>query len=286
MKCLRISDIVLSLSRLIFTGVIYLRYKKLRNIYKVVLIVSVISLGCVSCVSKRNVLYFQDVERLNQGIETNNYQTIIRPDDLLTITVSALNPETVIPFNPPLVSSPTVDGTIRNTQQIQTYLVDKSGYIEFPVVGSIQLGGLTRQEAIDELHNILAEYIINPIINLRILNYTITVMGEVNNPGTFTVNDERITVLEALGYAGDMTIFGKRKDVLVIREENGDKSYGKLDFTSADVMNSPYYYLQQNDVVVVSPNTAQVQSSGFNRNSSIFVSVAGVIISVIAILTR
>ena len=147
MKCLRISDIVLSLSRLIFTGVIYLRYKKLRNIYKVVLIVSVISLGCVSCVSKRNVLYFQDVERLNQGIETNNYQTIIRPDDLLTITVSALNPETVIPFNPPLVSSPTVDGTIRNTQQIQTYLVDKSGYIEFPVVGSIQLGGLTRQEA-------------------------------------------------------------------------------------------------------------------------------------------
>tara|TARA_R110002020_G_scaffold85914_1_gene211658 strand:- start:97444 stop:98232 length:789 start_codon:yes stop_codon:yes gene_type:complete len=261
-------------------------YKKLKKIFKFLFAVVVISIGFVSCVSKRNVLYFQDVERLNQGIETNNYQTIIRPDDLLTITVSALNPETVIPFNPPLVSSPTVDGTIRNTQQIQTYLVDKSGEIEFPVVGTIELGGLTRQEAINELHNILSEYIINPIINLRILNYTITVMGEVNNPGTFTVNDERITVLEALGYAGDMTIFGKRKDVIVVREENGDKSYGKLDFTSADVMNSPYYYLQQNDVVIVSPNTAQVQSSGFNRNSSIFVSIAGIVISVIAILTR
>ena len=129
-------------------------------------------------------------------------------------------------------------------------------------------------------------YVINPIINLRILNFTISVLGEVSRPGTFTVNDERITALEALGLAGDMTLFGKRNDVKVIREENGKTSYGILDFTSVDMINSPYYYLQQNDVIIVSPNSAQVQSSGFNRNTSLFISVAGIIISVIAIFTR
>ena len=239
-----------------------------------------------SCVSEKKVLYFQDIERLGDQPDNPGYTTIIRPDDLLTITVSAINPENVLPFNPPLVSTPNQDGTVTSVRQLQTYLVDKNGDIEFPVLGRINLGGRSRQEANAFLVKKLSNYLKNPIVNLRILNFTISVLGEVQRPGTFTVNDERITVLEALGLAGDMTLFGKRKDVKVIREEDGKTEYGILDFTSVDVINSPYYYLQQNDVVIVSPNSAQVQSSGFNRNTSVFISVAGIIISVIAIFTR
>lgn len=239
-----------------------------------------------SCVSKKNVLYFQDIESLRGQQDSISYTTLIRPGDLLTITVSALNPETVLPFNPPLISTATGDGSINGARQIQTYLVDKDGTIEFPVLGTIGLGGKTRQQATTFLKNKLSTYIKGPIINLRILNFTISVLGEVQRPGTFTVNDERVTVLEALGLAGDMTIFGEREKVQVIREENGKTQYAVLDFTSVDLINSPFYYLQQNDVVIVPPNSAQIQSSGFNRNTSVFISVAGIIISVISILIR
>lgn len=239
-----------------------------------------------SCVSEKKVIYFQDIQQLGDQPENPGYTTIIRPDDLLTITVSALNPETVLPFNPPLVSTPRPDGSLTSAQQLQTYLVDKNGNIEFPVLGQLKLGGLSRQEATTFLVDKLATYIKNPIVNMRILNYTISVLGEVQRPGTFTVQDERITILEALGLAGDMTLFGKRNDVKVIREENGKTTYGILDFTSVDMIRSPYYYLRQNDVVIVSPNGAQVQSSGFNRNTSVFISVAGIIISVITLLIR
>lgn len=239
-----------------------------------------------SCVSKKEVLYFQDLENAREEQKSKSYTTIIRPDDLLTITVSALNPETVIPFNPPLISTPTGDGSINGVRQIQTYLVDKDGSIEFPVLGTIELGGKTRQESISFLKSKLNAYLNEPIVNLRILNYTISVLGEVQRPGTFTVNDERITVLEALGLAGDMTIFGERKKVQVIREENGKTKYGVLDFTSTDMLNSPFYYLQQNDIIVVPPNGAQIQSSSFNRNTSVFISIAGILISVISIFAR
>ncbi|HEA30869.1 MAG TPA: polysaccharide export protein [Leeuwenhoekiella sp.] len=251
-----------------------------------VLVSSVLLLILNSCVSKKEVLYFQDIENLRNQQDSVSYNTVIRPDDLLTITVSALNPETVLPFNPPLVSTPSGDGTINGARQIQTYLVDKDGSIEFPVLGTLNLGGLTRQKATRLLKKRLSAYVKEPIINLRILNFTISVLGEVQRPGTFTVNDERVTILEALGLAGDMTIFGEREKVQVIREENGNTKYAVLDFTSVDLINSPFYYLQQNDVVIVPPNSAQIQSSGFNRNTSVFISIAGIIISVISIFTR
>lgn len=241
----------------------------------------------VSCVSKKDVLYFQDIEKLNEAHENSNYKTIIRPDDLLTITVSVLDPKAAMPFNPPIVNSASLDGqSVSGRQQIQSYLVDKEGNIEFPVVGTLKLGGLTREEAMNTLKSELKEYLKDPIINLRILNFTITVLGEVQRPGAYTVNDERITVLEALGLAGDMSLYGKRTTVKVVREENGDIITGNLDFTTADLVNSPFYYLQQNDVVIVDPNGAQVQSSGFNRNSTVFISIAGILISVIGVLTR
>jgi len=236
-----------------------------------------------SCISKKEVLYFQDINTLTEKEQNDNYTSIIRPNDLLSITVSSQDPESVAIFNP--VAG--VGNALRTSNEnLGTYLVDSEGNIEFPYLGTINLGNKTRIEAVALLSEGISKYAKEAVINLRILNYTISVLGEVQRPGTFTVPDERITVIEALGLAGDMTIFGERKTVKVIRENNGIKSYGELDFTSIDIVNSPFYYLQQNDVVIVSPNSAQIQSGAFNRNAPVFVSIAGIIISVLTILTR
>jgi len=235
-----------------------------------------------SCISKKEILYFQDIENIsNLQKENVNYKTVIRPNDILSIVVSGIDQKTVEPFNPVSTAS-----TSSNQPRLQTYLVDESGNIEMPVIGTMKLGYLTRFEAIELLKKEILKYVNEPVINLRILNFTVSVLGEVQRPGTFTIQDERITVLEALGLAGDMTIFGKRKKIYVVREENNIKSYGELDITSIDFINSPYYYLQQNDVVIVSPNKARIQGAAFNRNTPVFISVAGILISVISVLSR
>ncbi|WP_405202178.1 polysaccharide biosynthesis/export family protein [Dokdonia sp. LLG6352-1] len=250
---------------------------------RITALVLLFSLVCTSCISKREVLYFQDIEALNNQTDNTNYNTIIRPDDLLSITVSSQDPESVAIFNP--VAG--VSAGLRTTNdRLGTYLVDSTGNIEFPFIGRLQIANKTRVEAIALLKGEINKYAKEAVVDIRILNFSISVLGEVQRPGTFTIPNERITVLEALGLAGDMTIFGERKTVKIIREENGVKSYGELDFTSIDMVNSPFYYLQQNDVVIVSPNKAQVQSGAFNRNSTIFISIAGIVISVLTILTR
>jgi len=235
-----------------------------------------------SCVSKKKVLRFQDIESINENADNISYNTTIRSNDLLSITVTALSPKSVEPFNP-IANSPSPR---TGNDELRTYLVDESGNIQFPLIGDIKVGDLTRKEVIKLLEEKISFYVKNPIVNLRIRNFTVSVLGEVRNPGRFVIEDERISILEALSLAGDMTIFGERSSVKIIRELNGKKEYGDLDFTSINIVNSPYYYLQQNDVVFVSPNKAQVQSSAFNRNSGIFISIAGIIITVISIFLR
>lgn len=245
-----------------------------------------ISLVFTSCVSKKKLLYLQDIEQIVDNPANTNYNISISPNDLLTINISAINPEAVAPFNQPLIGRPSLNSDAQGVQQLQTYLVSVDGTIEFPLVGTIELSGLTRTEATLKMKELVSKYVKGAIVNIRILNFKVSVLGEVQRPGTYTINDERITILEALGYAGDMTIFGDRKNVKIIREVNGVKSYGELDFTSADIIESPFYYLQQNDVIIISPNKAQIQSSSFNRNTSVFISIAGIIISVISVLIR
>lgn len=240
-------------------------------------------LVCSSCISKKEVLYFQDIEQLSELDQNVNYNTVIRPNDLLSITVSSQDPESVAMFNP-VAGANGSSGTAN--ESIGTYLVDSEGNIEFPYLGTVNIGNTTRNETVALLKDMISVYAKEAVVNLRILNFTVSVLGEVEKPGTFTISDERLTVLEALGLAGDMTIFGERKSVKVIREENGIKAYGELDFTSINIINSPFYYLQQNDVIMVSPNKAQIQSGAFNRNSTVFISIAGIIISVLTILTR
>lgn len=252
----------------------------MKNFFIILFFCGIIS----SCASKKEVLFFQDIENLSAVDQQGNDETIIRVDDLLYIAITGNTPEVGALFNP--ITNLPVAGVAAANNRLQTYIVEQDGTINFPLVGTINVAGETRQEVVEKLQKAASVYVKDPVVNLRIINFTISVLGEVARPGAFTITDERISVLEALGLAGDMTIFGERKNVKVIRETNGIKSYGELDFTSIDVVNSPYYYLQQNDVVLVAPNRAQIQSAAFNRNSTIFISIAGIIISVLTILTR
>ncbi len=241
----------------------------------------------VGCASKKNILYLQDIESVDLNKDGSKNKVNIKPNDQLSIVVSSIDRKSAAPFNLPALAQVNTDVTQVNAQQrLQTYLVDQEGNIEFPILGVVNVGGKTTSEAILFFKKELKKYLKDPIINIRISNFKVSVLGEVSRPGVINVQDERITILEALSNAGDMTVFGKRKDVLVVREGIDKKEYFKVDFTSSEFINSPYYYLEQNDVVIVSPNKTQVQSSAFGRNTSALVSIAGVLISVITLLTR
>ena len=248
----------------------------------VLLVFSLILL--LSCASKKKVVYLQDIDQTKSYDSSTLYEPKLQPDDLLSIIVSAENPELSVPFNLPQIQG---NYEINNNQNgIKTYLVDNFGYIEFPVIGKLKLGGLTRTEATAKLVNAVGEYIKNPIINLRILNFKVSILGEVLKPSSFTLSSERITLLEAISMAGDLTIYGKRNNILIIREAEGKKTYNRVDITKSDFLNSPFYYLAQNDIVVVEPNKTRVNTSVVGPNVTATISAISVLVTLIVVLLR
>lgn len=218
---------------------------------------------------------------------SNDYQLRFKPDDMLQIIISAQNLESVFPFNLPVVAYQNIDGMVLGQPQLQAYLVDKNGFIEFPVLGSLKVGGLTRVEVIRKLKEELdPEYVKDPIVNIFITNFKVTVQGDVARPGTFTVPNERLSIFDALGLAGDLNISGNRKNVLIIREENGTKNEYRVNLMSKRMLTSPAYYLQQNDVIYVEPNYAKVQDAAYTRSTGLFISMTSVLISLLTIITR
>ena len=254
----------------------------MKNHYLVISIISIIFI--TSCASRKNLVYFQD-EPLEAGLLISEpEQLVYKPDDILTINVSALDPDTVRPFNLPVVANNTNIGLNAQAQlQVQTYLVDYDGNIQFPVLGALKVEGLTRTELTSLLTEKISAYVNDPIVNVRLANFTITIIGEVSSPGTFTIQDERITLLEALGMANDLTIFGARKNVLIIREVDGKKKFANVDLTSIKTVNSPVYYLQQNDVIYVEPNKARIRSSSYNQNNNVLIAAIGTLATIVAI---
>ena len=236
-----------------------------------------------SCASKKEIVYFQqDSLAMNTAFEMQSPK--LQTGDILTISVTADDPRVVAPYNQ-------LNGYLATSIQesnpfIPTYVIDKDGYVEFPKLGRVKLAGLTRLEAIDFLRKDISKEVVNPGITIKIVNFQITVIGEVSKPGTFKVDNDRISLLEGLSLAGDLTINGERKNVLVIREENGMKNEYRVDLTKREALNSPVYFLKQNDVVYVEPNGARVQSSKYTQNTSIFVSIAGLIITIIAVIVK
>jgi polysaccharide export outer membrane protein len=235
-----------------------------------------------SC-SKRNLAYFSDLD--GQGVYTETIGNVSEPkikqDDLLSITVNSLNPEANVLFNSGAVPS---EGSQDISLANQGYLVNQEGYIDFPVLGKVKLGGLTKEEARNKLVEELQQYLKDPIVNIRYLNYRITVIGEVNRPSSFTIPSEKINILTAIGMAGDLTVFGKRENILLIREEAGVRTMTRVNLNSKEILDSPYFYLQQNDVVYVEPVKARAAQASLTRsNISIILSAASVLA---IILTR
>ncbi|UPS90981.1 polysaccharide biosynthesis/export family protein [Bizionia sp. M204] len=235
-----------------------------------------------SCVTSKEVIYFQNEPVSEYNDIPMNSDIVYKPNDLIFISVGG-DADAVAPFNLPAVSYSVSSVNANADLKMPTYLIDKNGNIEYPVLGTIKLGGLSREDATSFLKNKISAYVKDPIINIRLINFTITVLGEVRNPGTFTVEDERISLIEALGLAGDLTIYGKRENVFLIRERDGKKVFTKFDLTKISTITSPNYYLEQNDVLVIEPNSAKIRSASYNQNNGVIISAVGTLATILAI---
>lgn len=247
-----------------------------------------VTLMLSSCVSRERIAYFQNAENLKNRSPQSNNNIKIKPDDVLTIRVSAPEPDAAIPFN---LTKPvnSAMGGVGSGQELETYLVSNDGTIDFPVVGKIEVEGLTNielAELIKKKISVDVEYIKDPIVNVRILNFQISVLGEVNTPGTFSIEDDHISLTKALGLAGDLTIYGLRENVLIISEEDGTKTHTYVDLTDASTLNSDQYYLQQNDMVYVEPKGSKRQSASALGVAGAYLSIVSVLISIVILITN
>jgi len=239
--------------------------------------------------TQKDVPYFQNSKNVDLSASQLLYDARIMPKDQLTITVSTVDEKAGAVFN---MTVPTpYTATTRSTYSqpmLQTYLVDNNGYINFPILGALKVGGLTKSQAENMIQERIKPYMAEaekPIVTVRIPGYQISVIGEVTRPGTFTVSREKITILEALAQAGDLTIWGQRKNVQLIREDsNGQKSIHFFDLTDANLINDPYYYLQQNDVVYVTPNKVKAQNSSVGSMTTLWFSATSILISLTSLL--
>lgn len=244
------------------------------------------------CQSYKQVPYLQDVrpaETSTRGAATSLYDARIMPKDLLTIVVSCPEePELAEPFNLTVATPTSNSGNKSLTSQptLQQYLVDNAGNIDFPVLGNLHLGELTKGEAEQLIKDKLSpQFHQKPIVNVRMVNYKISVIGEVAQPGTFTISNEKVNILEALAMAGDMTIYGLRDNVKLIREDNkGKKEIVSLNLNDRDILHSPHYYMQQNDILYITPNKTKAKTSDINTSTTIWFSVVGSLVSLASLI--
>ena len=247
-----------------------------------------------SCSTYKKINYLQDVvpdkaERIaiNKGI-------LIQPKDMISIVVSSRNPELALIFNLPVISyqagSESVSG--QGSQRLLGYVVDNDGNIDFPVLGLVKAAGLTRWELAKEIKERIIEgnYIKDPVVTVEFMNFKISVMGEVTSPGTYNIEGDKITILQALSLAKDLTIFGRRDNVSVIREQDGERVIYQVDLRSASIFESPAYYLQQNDIVYVEPNKVRAGQSTINENNiksvSLWVSIGSFLTSLAVLIVN
>ena len=240
----------------------------------------------IGCSSQKEIAYFNGLNSNSADSINKKFNKIhearICPGDMLSITVTGLDPLAVAPFNLPLVSYATPGSDqLYSAPTLQSYLVDINGNINFPVIGTIKLAGLSKSQAINYINEQLSPYLKNAIVTIQFMNYKVTVLGEVSRPGQYAISNERITVLDALGLAGDMTIYGKRNNVLITRENNGKLEFVRLNLNTDEVFKSPYFYLQQNDVIYVEPNSVKSIAS---QNISLYLSAISTLVTTIAVI--
>jgi polysaccharide export outer membrane protein len=239
-----------------------------------------------SCVNSKKIAYFQDIQKINQAQLENAAkftEPVIQADDILSINIFTLNPQSGAIINQ-ASATPVVGGsanTAVSAQQILGFLVDKNGEIELNLIGKLKVSGLTTYEARELVREKVSTIYQKPNVQLRFANFKVSVLGEVNSPSTYTLPNEKVTIMDVLSLAGDLTIYGKRENVLIVRDNDGHKEYARLNLNSSDIFNSPFYYLRQNDVVYVEPNNRKVSASNSAQIQTI--SVLASVLSVIII---
>jgi len=245
-----------------------------------------------SCGSSKNVAYIKNSDSIDFSKSAFLYDARIMPKDILTITVNTTDPAASAPFNL-TISNPLNSSGGRSTlnqggMSLQTYLVANNGTIEYPVLGTLEVGGLTKSECEKLIHDRIMPYLNaaeNPVVTVRMSNYKISVLGEVNRPGMFNVSNEKINMFEALAQAGDLSIYGVRDRVKLIREdEKGGKQIHTLNLNDANIINSPYYYLQQNDIVYVEPNKVKARNSAVGQTTSLWLTSTSILISLTSLM--
>lgn len=248
------------------------------------LFVSLLVLLFASCRSQREkVVYLQDIQTFNREIIAKPYDVKIEKDDVLNILVSSRDPELSTPYNQVLTTRALARSGYGGNSS-EGFLVDSEGYINYPILGRLYVEGLTRTELEKEIQKriISSGFIKDPTVTVQLENFKVSVLGEVNHPGSMSVKGERITLLEAIGLAGDLTIYGRRDRVFVLRETNGHREVFQTDLRKADLLTSPVYYLHQNDVIYVEPNDKKTQMSEINQNNNVnvWLSVTSTLVSI------
>ena len=238
-----------------------------------------------SCVSKKEMLYMQDVETYNNTEVTYNNHTL-QVDDILKISVGALMPEAALPYNN--VTGGSVVGNGIDVMKLDGYLVSQNSTINFPVLGELSVKEKTSQDLENDIKKLLVDggYLINPNVTVRLLNAKVTILGEVNMPGTYSFTENNISLLQALGLAGDLTINGSREDVVVLRRIDGLQTTARINLTSANFLSGPYQMVKPNDVIVVNPNSAKLKPAGYVGNVSTILGITSLLLSSIILLTR
>lgn len=214
-----------------------------------------------SCTTAKKIVYLQNIDEVQLQELTSKYEARIKKDDLLSIIVSGPDKQVVMPYNLTLSDMSTSAGSTDPERATLAYLVDNNGQINFPILGKINVEGMTRSELVKYLTNEISLDVKDPIVYVSFKNYKITVLGEVRSPGTYTMNSERINIFQALGMAGDMLLTADRQDMILIREVAGVPTYHKIDLRDASVLNSDYYYMQQNDILYVRPSAQRVAAA-------------------------
>ena len=228
-----------------------------------------------SCASKKNTVYLQSKNNSVNSIANYNNETI-SANDILNVSVTALDMTSIAPFLKEKFTSNNMDQNL-----IDGYQVSSNGEISLPLIGNIKVSELTTTQAAETIQNLLSKSIIDPIVNIRLLNYKITILGEVNHPGTFNVYDPKINIIQALGLAGDITIYGKKNKIKLTREINGNSVITHIDLTNTNFISSDFYYLRNNDVIYVEPTFAKIKNSGYIGQISNVATVFSLIVSII-----
>lgn len=266
-----------------------------KNVFLGLLILVLVLLSCKAKDRVSDLVYMQDIEQIAVQEAVDNFNTKLKEGDQLVILITAKDMDVVKPFNQNYssgeitnLSLPSNNAPAQGQSSVAgpTYFIDTNGQIDFPTLGKLEVAGKTLVQFQDDLRRKLNYYIKNPSVNVKITNFKITVLGEVAKPGQYIIADGQASIFTALGLAGDLTIYGKRDEILIVRNDGGQITKQRVNMLKADFINSEFFNLQQGDVIYVTPNQTKEKSSRLDPNMPIYISVAGIVVTILALVFK